>query len=217
MNLNPRTIPGGLLVIFEGIDGVGKTTQLELAHDALQAEGWFTYETRNLGGTPIGEALRDVMKSPLPRPPQTNLYLSLAIQEALISTLQAERAKGKIILLDRGPLSLAAYGIYGGGLDELLGWHYVEAGMEQMNPDLTILYRTDVKTALARLQKKPDKGDYFENQPLSYFEQVNRGYEIAAKRYEQQTAAVDAGQPIEVVHEATMALIRRALSASTPS
>lgn len=217
MSQEPRTIPGGVLVIFEGIDGVGKSTQVQLARDALQADDWSTYQTRNLGGTPIGEALREVMKAPILRPPETNLYLSLAIQEALVATLYAEQEKGKIVLLDRGPLSLAAYEIYGDKLDELLGWRYVEAGMKQMDPDVTILYTADVQTALDRAKKISKTGDYFESQPLDYFERVNEGYTVAAQRYPSNVVTIDAEQSIELVHEQTMEAIKRALSASKQS
>lgn len=113
MQPTPRPLTDGLLVIFEGIDGSGKTTQAKLAQDALQTAGWSSlYPSRNLGGTPIGEALRKVIKSPLERPNTTNLYISVAIQEALIKVIQSERTKGSFILMDRGPISLAAYRIW---------------------------------------------------------------------------------------------------------
>ncbi len=60
-----KRIEGGLVIIFEGIDGVGKTTQLELARKELEKAGWPVVTTRNMGGTPIGEALREVMMSPV--------------------------------------------------------------------------------------------------------------------------------------------------------
>ena len=205
-------IPDGLLVVFEGIDGSGKTTQLKLAHDALRTEGWPVHTIRNPGGTPIGEELRKVMLSKLARPPATSLYIAVAIQEALADAVKAERTSGRIILMDRGPLSMAAYEVYGGGLDSKLGWHYVEAGMSQLRPDLTIIYDLDVDTAMRRTQAKGGQADYFESQPRDFFERVSSGYQAAAERYH-SSEVISANQPVEAIHDQTMRLIRQALAA----
>lgn len=213
MNPNPRPIQDGLLIIFEGIDGAGKTTQVELSREALESEGWSVQTSRNLGGTPIGEALREVILSPLERPSTTNLYISVAIQEALAEAIETARRQGKIILMDRGPLSLAAYEIYGGGLDASLGWPHVDAGMARLRPELTIVYQADVATALRQASQKRRRADYFESQPPSYFERVAKGYEAAAERYAKQVITVDGGRPIETVQAETMMLIRQTLDA----
>jgi dTMP kinase len=217
MNATPQPIHGGLIVVLEGIDGVGKTTQLLLAKDLLTKEGWPVYITRNLGGTPIGEELRKVMLASLERPATTNLYLSVAIQEALAEALDVERTHGRLILMDRGPLSLAAYEIYGGGLDAALGWQHVDAGIERLKPELTIIYTADVKTALERAKRKSRKADYFEAKPSSFFENVAQGYRDGAKRYPAyKTIIIDADQPIAEVHTQTMAAIEQALDAHSP-
>ena len=207
-------LPNGLLVVFEGIDGVGKSTQLSLARDALTAAGWSVHTTRNLGGTPIGEALREVMLSHLERPTETNLYISLAIQEALLKAIAEERAEGRIILMDRGPLSLAAYEIYGSGLNKSLGWRYVESAMLELEPDLTIIYRAPARTAIKRARQKDRPHDYFESKPLSYFERVADGYGIAARRYRSSTLQLDAQQPIDTVHQQTMRAIYKVITES---
>jgi dTMP kinase len=213
MSIAPRPISNGLVVVFEGIDGVGKTTQLLLAKDLMIAQNWPVYITRNLGGSPIGEELRKVMLEPIERPPMTNLYLSVAIQEALVETIKEQRSEGKLILMDRGPLSLAAYEIYGSGLDELAGWRHVDIGMRQLQPELTILYTADVKTALERSQRKSRKADYFEGKPVDFFERVSQGYTDCAARYSSsKIITIDADQSIEAVHAQTMQAIEEALS-----
>jgi dTMP kinase len=217
MSLKPDTIPDGLLIVFEGIDGVGKTTQLELAQHTLQAEGWPVYTSRNLGGTPIGEELRRVIKLPLKRPNMTNLYISVAIQEALAGAINLARSGSKLILMDRGPLSLAAYEIYGGKLDSALGWQHVEAGMKQLRPELNIIYSIDVESALRRAREKSDQADYFESKPRDFFERVAKGYEAAAERYASTSVVIDANQPIEAVQSETIRAIRQALTAKLRS
>ncbi len=211
MSTTLPVLKDGLLVVFEGIDGVGKSTQLGLARDVLTAEDWPVHTTRNLGGTPIGEALREVMLSHIERPTESNFYMALAIQEALLKAIAEERVQGKIILMDRGPLSLAAYNIYGSGLDKSLGWSYVEAGMLELRPDIIIIYTANVAAAVKRAKQKSKTSDYFESKPLPYFERVAEGYDEAAKRYKSQTVIINAEQPIAVVHEQTMRVIREAL------
>lgn len=192
--------------MFEGIDGAGKTTQLELVQEALEADGWPVFTTRNMGGTPIGEALRKVILSDLERPPLTDFYASLAIQEPLIAVINQARKDGKVILMDRGPLSLAAYQIYGGGIDAALGWRHVESGMERIKPDGIILYDIDPGAALARVRNPSKQSDYFESKPLDYFQNVADGFKEAAGRYG-GVATIDAAQPIAEVHERTMAVV----------
>lgn len=202
-------ISGGLLIVFEGIDGSGKTTQLKQAEQTLHNDNWLIASHRNPGGTPIGEALREVMLGPIPRPAKTDLYVSAAIHEALIETFQAERAEGAVILLDRGPLSMAAYQIYGSGLDEKVGWQYVNQSLEDMHPDLTIIYKCTPEIGLDRARKHADHADYFESKPLSYFQDVARGYDAVAERY--GTVVIDATQSIEAIHEQTMQHIHELL------
>ncbi len=200
----------GLLIVFDGIDGVGKTTQLELVRDQLVKDGQPVETSRNLGGTPIGEALREVMLSGMERPETVNLYISVAIQEALIETT-SRRRHDKIILMDRGPLSLAAYEMYGSDLDESLTWPHVENGMRGLAPDLTIIYEADVKTSVERARRRSDKADYFESKSLEYFEKVADGYRRCAERFPDKTIVIDANRSIEEVQADTMAAIARLL------
>jgi dTMP kinase len=206
---NARPLPDGLVIMFEGIDGVGKTTQLKLAQATLEKAGWPVLATRNLGGTPLGDELSKVVMSMLERPPLTDFYVSLAIQEPLLDVIDAARKEGRIILMDRSPLSLAAYQIYGGGVDQTLGWHHVQAGMDRLKPEAIILYETDIETALERGREHSGKADYFESKPLDYFQKVAHGYQVAADRY--HATAIDAGQAIPAIQEQTMAVIAKLL------
>lgn len=206
-----RGVPGGLVVVFEGIDGSGKTTQLKKAEAALAARGWDVVSTRNLGGTPIGEKLRQVILSHLERPPTANLYISAAVQEALIEHVQSLRSQGKIILLDRGPLSLAAYEIYGNGLDVNLGWPLVDSGMKRLKPELVLLYEADIKIALERTKHGTGKADYFESKSESYFKEVAEGYSDIAKKFK-NIVSIDASLSIEMVHSQTMLKLERILN-----
>ncbi len=192
----------GLVILFEGVDGVGKTTQLQLAQEELAKRGLTIHATRYLGGTPIGEKLREVTLSPTERSAETDLYISVAIQTALADSVEVERSSGKIVLIDRGPLSLAAYHIYGNGASEKLGWRYVDDSMQRFKPDLILLYQTDMDVALNRAKRRSSKTDYFASKPRKYFERVMRGFHVASQRYPVQ--AIDASKSIDDVHQATM-------------
>lgn len=205
----PKVIKDGLIVILDGVDGVGKTTQLNLVKEALEASGWQVYTSRNLGGTPIGEDLRKVLLSPINRPPLVNLYVSVAIQEALIEDLNRERKKGSIILIDRGPLSLVAYQSYGSGINKRLGWHYADQGINNIKPELMIIYSLDVMTAINRSKLRSKNQDYFEIQPKAYFERVKKGYQAGIKKY--QASEIEVLGSINDVHQLTMSLINQSI------
>lgn len=207
-----KKLSKGKVILFEGIDGVGKTTQLELAKNELSEEGRQVHATRNLGGTPIGEALREVTLSSVERSAETDLYISVAIQTALAESIEAERSQNKIVLVDRGPLSLAAYHIYGNGVSAKLGWRYADEGMKRFKPDLVIIYKTDLETALSRTKSRSGKTDYFASKPKAYFERVMKGFEDASKRY--STHILDGSGSIANIHKETMDVIEKFISAS---
>ncbi len=195
----------GKVIVFDGIDGTGKSTQLELVAEELIKRGIDCYKTRNLGGTPIGEALREVMKSTVERPALTDLYISVAVQEALIDSLKTQLEQGKVVLIDRSPMSLVAYQCFGSGVSQDIGWQYADQGMQKLAPDLAIVYEADIETSLNRARAHSSAADYFESKDLEYFSRVSEGYKAAAERY--KAHIIDANGSIESIHAATMALV----------
>ncbi|HVV26059.1 MAG TPA: dTMP kinase [Candidatus Saccharimonadales bacterium] len=207
-----QTLAGGLVVFFEGIDGVGKTTQLEMAAEDLRGEGWAVETTRAHGGTDIGEALRQVSLSDTPRPVESDMYISLAIHAALVQKIAEYRQQGRIVLIDRGPLSMAAYQMYGDGFDREQGWEYVARELELFAPELNIVYTAAVTVAMERArQRSKAKSDYFESKPEGYFDAARQGYLDAAARF--GATVLDAEQSIQQVHAQTMEAIQAALAA----
>lgn len=212
MGETQKTVPGGLVVFFEGIDGVGKTTQLELVAKELRNEGWGVQTARGHGGTPIGEKLREVSLSDTPRPVETDLYMSLGMHKALAYEVDTFRARGQIVLIDRGPLSIAGYQMYGDGLDFELGWKALAEDLGSFLPELNILYTAAVPVARQRILQRADtkKSDYFESRPNGFFDAVQQGYMEAASRFE--TTIIDAEQPLDDVHGQTMATITKVIN-----
>lgn len=213
MDSTKKTVGGGVLIVFDGIDGSGKTSQLELVKQSLESAGWLVKTTRNLGGTPIGERLRDIIKSDLERTGMANLHISLAIQEALLPEIDKMRSNGAVILMDRGPLSLAAYEMYGAELDETLVWPYVEDAMAKFHPELTLLYEIEVDTALGRARQKDTKGDYFESKRNEYHQNVAHGYAESAKMLGQyRIVMIDANRTIAEIQSETQAQVDELLA-----
>lgn len=205
-----RPLPNGLVVMFEGIDGAGKTTQVQRAQAALEQAGWPVLCTRNLGGTPVGEALREVLLSGVSRPALTDFYVSLAIQAPLLELVDQARKDGKVVLMDRGPLSLGAYQIYGAGIDPELGWRHVADGMDHIKPDGIIFYDSDVQTAMDRKRNQTAKPDYFESKSPEYFQNVRNGYHEAIQRY--PATVIDAAGSVETVEAQTLAALAKLLA-----
>lgn len=206
----PKTVPGGLVVFFEGIDGVGKSTQLEMAAKSLRGDGWAVETTRAHGGTDIGEALREVSLSDMERPVGTDFGISVAIHEALAVKVDEWRRLERIVLIDRGPFSMVAYQMYGDGLELERGWQAVEHDLGLFSPELNLVYTAALSVAADRMhQRSGEKANYWESKPAGFFDLAQQGYMDAAERF--GATVIDAERSIDAVHDETMAAIQTAL------
>ena len=200
--------------MFDGPDWVGKTTQVNLAAEALRSQGHKVWTTRVNGGTPIGEALRQAMFGDYARPPETDLYIHLAQQYALQVELEQRRRKGAVILVDRSPLSVIAYQVYGGGLAEETGYRIADEIITLFKPELVVAYTAPRGVLKSRRLSANHASDYFERQPADYFERVIQGYAAAAQHY--QATIIDAAGDKDAVHEQTMKHIGAVLAETMP-
>jgi len=198
------------MIMFDGPDGVGKTTQIELAARALEATNYAVYTTRIHGGTPIGEALRKVVLSNLKRHAKTDLFILSGIYNELSEDLRKKRRTGMIILVDRSPLSMIAYQAYGSGLDKARAYQAADEALASFAADLILVYQANSSLFLKRFA---NPADYFQDKPPEYFERVTAGYADAAQRYNAVT--IDASKTADEVHAASMEHIRKLLQATT--
>lgn len=194
------------IIMLEGPDGVGKTTQLRLTEQALAQQGKSVYVTRINGGSPFGEELRKTYLSHLERPVAADYYLGLAIHEAFIAEIDKVRASYDIILVDRSPISNVTYQSFGGGYPlepALVGCDDI---MQKLHPDQIICYLAPLATLRTRLaQAGGGKADYFESKSDEFFASVIKGYKFMADHYD--AAVIDATTDPETVHRQTMAII----------
>lgn len=203
----------GLVVCFDGADGVGKTTQLKLAADSLKADGYKVFTVKAVGGLPLTNVLGEALMMRAARPPETDLHIAMASQYALAEEIKTHLDLGEIVLIDRSPLAILAYQVYGDGLNKEAGLEAATELLTIIQPDLILVYETSVDVAHQRLQQRngQNQRDHFESKPVSYQAKVQDGYRFAAKQFGAELINADA--PIELVREATMQLIGAKLKA----
>lgn len=177
----------GRLIVFEGIDGSGKTTQVERIHGYLRSRNILVSLLREPGGTPIGEAVRKILlskkehKGGIGAEAEFLLFAS-ARAELVRLVIEPLLAQGAVILLDRFGWSSIAYQGYGRGADIGFIRSVNHAVSGNATPDRVYLFDIDPATALSRVQGSEDRIEQF---GLDFFSRVRRGYvEIAAEEPE---------------------------------
>ncbi|TDL40173.1 dTMP kinase [Kocuria rosea] len=211
----------GLFVVFEGGDGAGKSTQVGRLVDALRAEGHDTLRTREPGGTPLGERVRELVLDPAHEPvdARAEALLFAAARAAHVAQLiRPALAAGRTVVCDRFADSSAAYQGAGRGLGldrvaELNAW--ATAGLV---PDLTVLLDVPAGTGRTRREARDGTaGDRLETEPDA-FHDANRAafLELAGRapeRYLVLDATRPAGELAAAVRERLTGLARSARAA----
>jgi dTMP kinase len=198
------------IIMLDGPDGVGKTTQLNRAADALVEKGLKVYTTRVNGGSAIGEEIRKAYLSYNDRPVETDMYLALAMAYALADDFKRLGDEFDIILVDRSPFSLMAYQSFGSGLERRKALESTRLSLAVMHPNAVVIYEAEDATLQARRDERDTSHDnFFEDQPYDYHERISEGFRYAVKEFD--LAVVDANGPMDSVHAATMAVIQSVL------
>jgi dTMP kinase len=191
-------------VTMEGIEGVGKTTQVARMSTALKERGIAHVVTREPGGTPLSENIRQVVLTAReePLPPMAELLLMFAARAVhLANHIEPNLQAGRWVICDR--FTDATYAYQGGGRQ--LNSEPIR-DLEQMvqgarRPDLTILLDAPVQRALERAAARNAGAvqDRFENERADFFERVRAVYRARAAREPDRIVVVDATQPVEEV------------------
>lgn len=190
------------IVVIDGPDGVGKSTQLKLAKEALESSGKRVYITRTPGGTPIGEELRKVFLSDVDRPPETDLHIVWGINLAIAHDIKAKAKDFDYILVDRGPFSFMAYQVYGSGLDVDKGRFTAQEIMDSWKPDICLVLMAPVEITRQRLLNEKTKLDFFESKDEAFHGRVLKGYQEAIELF--KPVIIDAQPSAEAVHHVVM-------------
>ena len=196
----------GYFISFEGGEGCGKSTQIQALADYLQTRGHEILLTREPGGTPLGEALRDLIQhdqSGQAMCPQAELLLFAASRAQLArEIIQPALEAGKIVLCDRYLDSTTVYQGVARSLQpaEVASINQFAAGT--IRPHCTLLLDLDPEIGLQRVQAR-SKGalDRMEREPLEFFRAVRQGYLDLAKNEPDRIHVLDASLDPETLHQ----------------
>jgi dTMP kinase len=185
-------------ITFEGVDGAGKSTHLAWFAEALRKRGKEVLVTREPGGTPLGECLRDILLNQSMHAETEALLMFAARFEHIEQVIKPALQRGTWVVSDR--FSDASFAYQGGGremkvskLEQLECWVH-----ENFQPDLTLLFDLPVEVARQRLSKNITL-DRFEQERDSFFEKVRQAYLERRKQHPNRIKLIDAAQTPEQV------------------
>ena len=204
----------GMFIVFEGVEGSGKTTQMKMLYEALTNGGHTVVVTREPGGTPIAERIRGIVLDAGAKEmdPKTEALLYAAsraqhVAEVVRPALEA----GKVVLCDRYLDSSLAYQGIARGLGEEDVLRLNVWGTDETLPDLVILLHLDPEIGLSRTKGDPDR---MEQEDIAFHRKVGEAYLHLARSFPSRFSVIDAGGPIEEIHRqvkaATLPFLREA-------
>lgn len=200
----------GRFIAFEGGEGAGKSTQGRLLAEALRARGLTVVMTREPGGTPGAEAIRNLLLSPPGEgwPPQAEALLFAAARADHVAHLiRPSLARGEWVICDRFVDSSRAYQGGAGGLgdDAITALHAF--GSDGLRPDRVILLEGDEAALASRLAARGEAADAIEGRPAEYHRAVAAAFRALAEADPQGFARIDAIGTPEDVHDRILATI----------
>lgn len=198
----------GKLITVEGIEGVGKTTNIEVLQRAIEKRGHTVLTTHEPGGTPMADRIRELLveHGDEPMPDVAELLLMFASRALLVNNvIQPALAAGTWVICDRFTDSSRAY--QGGGrgfpqedIDRLADWVHGD-----LRPDVTILLDAPVETGMDRAGRRGDP-DRFEIERADFFDRVRESYLRLAAAEPDRFVIVDATQDLDSVRQTVEAI-----------
>ncbi len=200
----------GLFITFEGVEGCGKSTQLTLLQEYLEGEGHRVITTREPGGTPIAESIREILLDP------ANTAMGSTTELLLYEAARAQHvhekiapalAEGTIVLCDRFADSTTAYQGAGRGIgrEVLHDLHHMATG--GVWPDLTLLIDLDVTIGLERARHRGRK-DRLEREAIEFHQRVRDGFLALAAAEPERITIIDGDAPLDVVAASVQQQVR---------
>ena len=204
-----------LFVTFEGGEGSGKSTVLKQVNEILLSEGHSTLLTREPGGTPISEQIRNVIldKANTSMDPRTEALLYAASRrQHLVEKIWPALKEGNIVLCDRFLDSSLAYqgGARGLGMDEILEVN--RYATEGQFPDITLFFDLDPSIGLQRIAANAGREvNRLDLERITFHEKVRASFQKLASLYPERYVTIDASQPLEKVVEDSLKAIKAKL------
>lgn len=201
----------GLFITFEGADGCGKTTQLNLIAEYLKAKGFDILLTREPGGKGLGGKIREILLN-------YDGVVSDRCEEFLFLADRAQNIdmiinpaveQGKIVLCDRHTDSTVAYQGWGRGLDIERINYLNNIATNGTTPDLTLVFDVDIETSNKRVG---DEKDRMESSGDEFFNRVRTGYLELAKNEPDRIKVIDGTKSVEDVHKEVVKIVENKIS-----
>jgi dTMP kinase len=201
----------GLFITLEGIEGLGKSTNLEFIAELCQQAGHDVVVTREPGGTPAAEAIREfiLQRSHEELSDLAELMLMFAARaEHLTGLIRPALARGDTVICDRFSDASFAYQGGGRGLPMASIATLRDLVQNDLRPDLTILLDAPLEVSAARMAAR-DYQDRFEQEKLEFFGRVKQAYLDIARQEPARVKIVDADQPLEQVQKTIKQLLQQ--------
>lgn len=203
----------GLFITLEGPEGAGKSTNREYLADYLRAQGVDVVLTREPGGTPLAERIRELLLAPSDErmDADTELLLVFAARaQHLAQVIRPALARGAVVLCDRFTDATYAYQGGGRGLSVARIATLEQFVQGELRPDLTLVFDLPVEVGLSRAAAR-GRLDRFEQEGQAFFEAVRQAYLARAKAAPQRYTLIDASQSLAQVQQALDALLPQIL------
>ncbi|MGZ0018728.1 dTMP kinase [Nitrosomonas sp. wSCUT-2] len=202
----------GQFITLEGIDGAGKSTQLAWIVELLQNAGLQPVVTREPGGTPLGERLRELLldKSMAMHAETEALLMFAARREHLDKVILPALVQGQWVISDRFTDASFAYQGGGRGLDQAKLGILEQWVQDALQPDLTLYFDVSVEVGQQRVNRIKD-ADRFEQEQAGFFQRVRNAYLDRARQFPQRIQIIDSSRDLADVKAAVEQAIQRLL------
>ncbi len=189
----------GFFITFEGIEGSGKTTLAHRLAQTFRALGVEVVETREPGGTPEAEAIREALLNPaFSWDPWAEVFAMLASRrENVAKVIRPALARGAVVISDRYMDSTFAYQGFGRGLPLRVLSRLHRHAIDHIKPNLTFLVDLPVEEAFRRLSRDRDR---FEQEEIAFHVRVREGYLKLARRARKRFVVLDGTRPVDELH-----------------